>query len=184
MYAPARLLQVASLNRVKDQVTLLHALALLAQGGASFEADIVGEDTLHGEIHALAAELYLTSRVRFHGFLTHRQLRPLVEAANLMVVSSRHETGPVAVLEAAMAGVPTVGTCVGHIAEWAPHAALSVPVRDAAALAGAIGRMLADEELRLAIARDAQQRALAEDADHTALRFRELYARLSQRCRR
>jgi glycosyltransferase involved in cell wall biosynthesis len=96
-----------------------------------------------------------------------------------MIISSRHETGPVAVLEAAVAGVPTVGTCVGHIAEWAPRAALSVPVGDWAALAGAIGRMLEDEELRLGIAREAHERALAEDADYTAACFRGLYATLS-----
>lgn len=178
---PARLIHVASLNRVKDQATLLRALAVLAVRGARFEMDIVGEDTLHGEIQGLAAELGLLPRVRFHGFLTRRQLRPIVEAADLLVLSSRHETGPVAVLEAAVAGVPTVGTCVGHIAEWAPSAAMLVPVGDWAALAGAIVQLLDDEELRLGIAREAQRRALAEDADYTARRFRALYARLAAR---
>jgi glycosyltransferase involved in cell wall biosynthesis len=175
---PARIVHVASLNRVKDQATLLRALAVLLRQGARFELDIVGEDTLRGEIQGLAAELGLSPRLKFHGFLTRRQLRPIVEAADLMVVSSRHEAGPVAVLEAAVAGVPTVGTCVGHIAEWAPRAALSVPVGDWAALAGAIGRMLEDEELRLGIAREAHARALAEDADYTAACFRRLYATL------
>ena len=175
---PARLIHVASLNRVKDQSTLLHALAALLKSGARFQMDIVGEDTLHGEIQGLAAELGLLPRVRFHGFLTRRQLRPIVEAAHLLVVSSRHETGPVAVLEAAAAGVPTIGTGVGHIAEWAPNAALSVPVGDWAAMATAIIQLLGDEELRLGIAREAQRRVLAEDADYTAKRFRALYARL------
>lgn len=179
--SPARLVHVASLNRVKDQVTLLRALAALTQRGASFEMDIVGEDTLHGEIQGLAAELGLMPRVRFHGFLTRRQLRPIVEAAHLMVVSSRHETGPLVVLEAAVAGIPTIGTCVGHITEWAPSAALSVPVGDWDAMAVAIIQLLDDEELRLAIAREAQRRALAEDADYTAQRFRALYARLAAR---
>ena len=179
--APARLVHVASLNRVKDQATLLRALALLSRQGASFEADIVGEDTLHGEIQRLAAELALLPRVRFHGFLTRSQLRPLVEAAHLMVVSSRHETGPVAALEAAVAGVPTVGTCVGHIAEWAPTAALAVPVGDSAAMAAAIGQLLGDEDLRLGLAREAQRRAVAQDADYTAQCFRDLYARLAAR---
>jgi glycosyltransferase involved in cell wall biosynthesis len=175
---PAHLLHVASLNRVKDQTTLLRALAALTQRGASFEMDIVGEDTLQGEIQALAGQLGLAPRVKFHGFLTRKQLRPIVEAADLMVVSSRHETGPVAVLEAAVAGVPTIGTCVGHIAEWAPSAAMSVPVGDWAAMADAMVKLLDDEELRLSIAREAQRRALAEDADYTAERFRALYARL------
>jgi glycosyltransferase involved in cell wall biosynthesis len=175
----ARLVHVASLNRVKDQETLLRALAVLMREGTSFEMDVVGEDTLRGEIQSLAGQLGLSQRVRFHGFLTQRQLRPIVEAADVMVMSSRHETGPVAVLEAAVAGVPTVGTCVGHMAEWAPGAAVAVPVGDPAAMAGAVARLLGDEELRLAVAREAQRRALAEDADYTARRFRALYARLT-----
>jgi glycosyltransferase involved in cell wall biosynthesis len=175
----ARLVHVASLNRVKDQATLLRALAALTQRGASFEMDIVGEDTLRGEIQRLAGQLALSPWVRFHGFLTRRQLRPIVEAADLMIVSSRHETGPVAVLEAGVAGVPTVGTRVGHIAEWAPNGAVAVPVGDWAAMADAVAQLLGNEELRLGMARDAQRRALAEDADYTAERFRALYARVA-----
>jgi glycosyltransferase involved in cell wall biosynthesis len=175
----ARLVHVASLNRVKDQATLLHALATLTKRGVSFEMDIVGEDTLQGEMQALAAQLGLSTRVRFHGFLTRRRVRSIVEGADLMLISSRHETGPVAVLEAAVAGVPAIGTRVGHIAEWAPSAAMSVPVGDWVAMADAIVQLLDDEELRFGIAREAQQRALAEDADYTAGRFRALYARLA-----
>jgi glycosyltransferase involved in cell wall biosynthesis len=175
----ARLIHVASLNRVKDQRTLLQALATLAQWGIDFHIDIVGEDTLAGEMQTLAQELRLSARVTFHGFLPQQLLRPLVEAAHLMVMSSRHETGPLVALEAAVAGVPTVGTSVGHIAEWASPAAVAVPVADPSALAGAIAKLLADEELRLRVARDALQRAILEDADHTARAFQALYTRLT-----
>jgi glycosyltransferase involved in cell wall biosynthesis len=175
----ARLIHVASLNRVKDQPTLLRALAALDKSGIPFELDIVGEDTLHGEIQALAGRLGLSDRVRFRGFLTQRQLRPVVEAADLMIISSCHEAGPLAILEAAVAGVPTVGTAVGHIAEWAPHAALAVPVGDSAGLAGAIGQALNDEDLRLRIAREALNRATSEDAGYTARRLVELYESLT-----
>jgi glycosyltransferase involved in cell wall biosynthesis len=175
----ARLIHVASLNRVKDQPTLLRALAALDKSGIAFELDIVGEDTLHGEIQALAGRLGLSDRIRFHGFLTQRQLRPLVQEADLMVVSSCHEAGPLAILEAAVAGVPTVGTAVGHIAEWAPHAALAVPVGDSVGLAGAIGQVLNNEDLRLRIAREALNRATSEDAGYTARRFVELYESLT-----
>lgn len=175
-HEPARLIHVASLNRVKDQRTLLRALACLADAGLDFAMDVVGEDTLQGEIQMLATQLQLSSRVRFHGFLPQSRLRPLVEAADLMVVTSRHETGPLVVLEAAVAGVPTVGTAVGHIVEWAPHAARSVAVGDWAGLAKAIGDLLSDEELRLRIAREAFQRATEQNADQTAARFSALYA--------
>jgi glycosyltransferase involved in cell wall biosynthesis len=163
---------------VKDQATLLHALAIAAQSGLSFEMDIVGEDVLHGEIQHLARHIGLSERIHFRGFLPQIQLRPLMNTADLMILSSRHETGPVAVLEAAVAGVPTVGTAVGHIAEWAPEAAVSVPVGDSTALAAAICRLLADEELRLRIARAAFERANREDADYTAMRFEALYSQL------
>ena len=80
------------------------------RSGVDFEMSVVGEDTLNGAIQSMAAELRLSERVRFLGFLPQRQLRPIVEAADLMILSSRHEAGPLAMLEAAVAGVPTVGT--------------------------------------------------------------------------
>ena len=81
-----------------------------------------------------------------------------------------------AVLEAALAGVPTVGTDVGHVNEWAPDAAVAVPVGDARALADAVEALLADEPRRIALAWAAQRRATAIDADHTAASFERLYA--------
>jgi glycosyltransferase involved in cell wall biosynthesis len=177
--AAARLIHVASLNRVKDQTTLLQALRALRDGGMEFHLDLVGEDVLGGQIQQLARELGLVAVVTFHGFVPQRPLRALLEDADLMLLSSRHEAGPVVVLEAAAAGVPTVGTDVGHLSEWAPEAARVVPVADPQALAHAVRGVLADEEGRLALARAAQARALAEDADFTARRFESLYERLA-----
>ncbi|MGH8140843.1 MAG: glycosyltransferase family 4 protein [Steroidobacteraceae bacterium] len=179
--SPARLIHAASLNRVKDQPTLLRALAALAQSGLEFEMDIVGEDTLGGEMQVLAGSLGLSRQVRFHGFLPQRRLLPLVQAAHLMMISSRHEAGPLAVLEAGVAGLPTVGTAVGHIAEWSPGAAVSVPVGDCAAMARAAAGLLRDEDLRLCIAREALLRATREDADFTASGFQSMYEELTSR---
>ena len=176
---PARLVHVASLNRVKDQTTLLLALAELAKMGTHFEMDIVGEDTLGGEMQTLAERLGISAHVRFRGFVAQRDLRALVARADLMIMSSRHEAGPVAMLEAAAVGVPTVGTAVGHIVEWAPSAAVCVPVADAAALSNAIQTLLEDEEQRLRIAREAFTRATREDADFTARRFESFYDALT-----
>ena len=178
--SPFQLIHVASLNHVKDQPTLLRALAELRKSGRNVRLDVVGEDTLSGQIQRLATELQLDDRVCFHGFLTQRRLRPLVERAQLMVMCSRHEAGPLAVLEAAISGVPTVGTAVGHVAEWAEEAALSVPVGDASGLAAAIDRFITDDALRLRIAEEAQRRAEREDADYTARSFESMYAKLTR----
>lgn len=173
-----RLIHVASLNRVKDQPTLLRALAALVKEGLDFRMDIVGVDTLHGEMQAMANQLGLQQHVRFLGFKTQRELRPLMEAADLLVMSSLHEAGPLVLLEAAVTGVPTVGTAVGHLVEWAPSAALAVRTGDWVALAAAIRKVLGDEPLRLRLAHEAQRCAVKEDADCTARLFETLYQRL------
>lgn len=175
---PARLIHVASLNRVKDQATLLHALARLAPRHPGLRLDIVGEDTLAGEMQRLALTLDLAEQVRFHGFLTQRELHSLMRHAHVSVISSRHEAGPLALLEAAAVGIPTVGTAVGHIVEWAPDAAIAVPVGDPVALAAALHQVLSDESLRLRLAHIAWRWALREDADYTVACFEKLYSEL------
>jgi len=171
----ARLLHVASLNPVKDQTTLLEAFARILDSGIDGLLDIVGEDTLNGRIQTLAAELGIEQRVCFHGFLPHHELRPIVEAAHLLILSSRHESGPLVLQEAALVGVPTVGTAVGHLVEWAPEAAVAVPVADPRALAEAVVEVLTDEERRLRLARNAQRRAVEKDADWTANQVIRIY---------
>jgi glycosyltransferase involved in cell wall biosynthesis len=176
---PARLVHVASLNPVKDQTSLLRALVLLRESGQAFSMDIVGEDTLGGRLQLLAGQLGLATALRFRGFLTQRELYPVVAAADLMLVSSLHEAGPFSVLEAAVLGVPTVGTAVGHIAEWERlKAARAVPPADPQALAAATAAVLGDEEARLQLAHRAQALAVAEDADFTAARYEALYREL------
>lgn len=176
---PAQLVHVGSLTPVKDHSTLLHAAAILARDGCDFQLHVVGEDTSGGTVQRLALALGLADRTRFHGFLPQHDLVPLVTRADLMIVSSRHEAGPVAMLEAAAVGVPTVGTAVGHVRDLAPHAAAAVPVGDAPALAREIRALLADDDRRLALARRAQEFAVSEDADWTAMQFERLYAEVA-----
>lgn len=178
---PLRLVHVANLNRVKDQEGLLGAMAMLRERGVDFRLDVIGLDTLDGVVQRRCAELGLDHLVAFHGFLPHAATRAWVESADLMVVSSRHEAGPLVALEAAAAGVPTVGTAVGHVADWAPEAAVAVPIGDSLALAEAIARLASDEEERLRLAGAAQALALIDDADVTTAKTRRLYAELVAR---
>jgi glycosyltransferase involved in cell wall biosynthesis len=179
---PAGLLHVASLNRVKDQATLLRATALAREQVPHLHLDLVGVDTLDGRIQRLAAELGLGDATTFHGFVPHRDLARFLHAAELHVMASRHEAGPLVALEAALCGVPTVGTRVGHVADLATlHApgAVAVPVGDAPALAAGIVDLLREPSRRSEIGAAARTWAEQHDADHTARRFGEIYARLA-----
>jgi glycosyltransferase involved in cell wall biosynthesis len=159
---------------------LIAAANRLHDAGIGFELDIVGLDTMDGALQRSAPAQRIAGMTRWHGTLRHDAVRLLVEQADVLLVSSRHEAGPVVVLEAAVAGVPTVGTAVGHIAEWAPEAAVAVPIGDDAALARETAALLADEPRRLAIAREAQRRAVTVDADYTAAAFERIYEELSR----
>jgi glycosyltransferase involved in cell wall biosynthesis len=174
-----RLLLVGSLNRVKDVPTALRAFRRVVDARPAARLDVVGEDVLGGEALREASALGLLQHVTFHGFLPLDAVLSLYRRADLLVHSSRHEAGPVVVLEAAACGVPTVGTAVGHIRDFgtsAPERALAVPVGDDAALAAGILALLADEPRRHAMGEAARTWARAHDADATAAAFERIYA--------
>lgn len=175
-----RLLHVASLNAVKDQPTLLRALRRVADAEPSVRLDIAGEDMLGGAVRAEAERLGLLRQVAFHGLLRQDALAPLYRAADLFVLSSRHEAQSVALLEAASAGIPTVGTAVGLVQDLAPEGAVSVSVGDDAALANGILDLLRDGERRRRMAGAARAFALAHDADSTALAFERIYGEIAR----
>jgi glycosyltransferase involved in cell wall biosynthesis len=168
-----RLLQVASLSRVKNQRLLLEALARLA---SRIEAtlDLAGEDTLGGELQRHAADLGVADRVTFHGFVPQDALAPLYAAADVYVQSSRHEAAGVSVLEAAAAGVPIVGTRAGYVADWATEMAVAIDDANPDSLADAILAIHADPAAR-ARADRARAWSIEHDADRMTAAFEALY---------
>ncbi len=179
--APFRLVHVASLNQVKDQSTLLAALALARAEEPDIVLEVAGEDTLGGAVQREAARLGLGDAVRFHGLLPVEGVRALLARSDLLVVSSLHEAGPLAVVEAAACGVPTAGTAVGHVAEGNGTRSLAVPPGDARALARAIVALRRDPARLARLGAAALAWARENDADSTAARFCALYAEVTAR---
>jgi glycosyltransferase involved in cell wall biosynthesis len=178
---PNRLVHVGNINRVKDQPMLLRAFRLVLDSNAEATLDIAGLDTLGGRMQRLASSLGIDENVRFRGYLEPDELASMVHGAALHVLTSRHDAGPVAVLEAAACGVPTVGTTVGHVADFAAMtdpAAVAVSGHRPELLAESIVTLMSDEPRRIALARRAHLWAVAHDSVHTANSFEALYRRL------
>ena len=175
-----RLLQIASLSHVKNQMVLVEAVALLAKD-LDVRLDLVGEDTLDGTLQAYARDLGVSDRVAFHGFVANDQHEPFLGRADLYVQSSRHEAAAVSVLEAAAAGIPVIGTRVGYVADWSPSMAVAVDTATPRALAEAIGGLHANRHQANEMATAAQAWARAHDADWTATQFDQLYRELLAR---
>jgi glycosyltransferase involved in cell wall biosynthesis len=177
--APFRIIEVASLSRVKNQRLLIDALKIVREK-INAQLDLVGEDTLGGELQKHAASIGIDSYVVFHGFLKHQQALDLVRGADLYVQSSLHEAAGVSVLEAAAAGVPTVGTRCGYVADWAPLKATALGDAIPESLADAILTAHADPDRRRSIAAAARTVAIAQDATFSAARIDELYRTLTR----
>lgn len=162
-YDPRRLIHVGSLIPIKDQALLLRALALLP---ADVTLEVIGDGPERGRLERLAVELGVVERVRWIGRVDHLDLPAHYRRAALHQMATWTETGPLATLEAASCGLPTVGTAVGMLPD---HRGLgvAVPVGDAGAMAAAI-RGLLDDPARLAAAR-VEARRTAESLSLAAM---------------
>ena len=171
---PFRIVQIASLSRVKNQRLLIDAMAIVREQIAA-HLDLVGEDRLGGELQKHTATLGLGSHVTFHGFLPQQRVREVLSTADLYVQSSLHEASGVSVLEAAAAGVPAAGTHAGYVADWSPTKAMALGDAIPESLADAILTLHADPDRRRSMAALARTVAIARDATWTAAQFEELY---------
>ncbi len=172
-----RIVQVASLNRVKNQRLLIDSLPIVRET-IDAHVDLVGEDTLNGELQQHAEKLGVGAHVTFHGFLPQDRVLELLSRADLYVQSSIHEAAGVAVLEAAAAGVPVLGTLSGYVADWAPTKAMALGDAIPESLADAIVTLHADPHRRRLMAALARMFALAQDATWSAAQFDKLYRSL------
>ncbi|WP_281900502.1 glycosyltransferase [Phytohabitans aurantiacus] len=161
------------LAREKGVDTLINAAA---DGG--FRVDIAGDGPARSALEALAAER-APDRVRFHGRLAKPALHALLRDSAVAAVPSRwHENQPMAVLEAFACGLPVVTTDLGGLPEMVEPGAdgAIVPADDPAALAGALGELLADPERAHEMGRAGRAKVVRDFAPETHLaRLREVY---------
>lgn len=113
--APFRVGTVGRLNPVKDQATLLRALALLRGNLPGAELVLVGGGALRDSLEALAKELGIAGAVHFCG--DRADARALLPAFDVFALTSLSEGYSIALLEACDAGLPIVATAVGGNAE-------------------------------------------------------------------
>ena len=125
-----------------------------------------------------AAQLGLSQRVAFHGWVTAAKVVSLCREADLFVLPSHAEGQAMSLLEAMAHGLAIVTTPVGaHLEAVTPGVeALLVPPGDVAALAHALTRLIDDQGLRLRLGAAARARyATGFTIDRYAARLAGLY---------
>ncbi|MEX2528100.1 MAG: glycosyltransferase family 4 protein [Gemmatimonadota bacterium] len=143
-----RLLCVASVVPRKGHDVLLEALALLRDH--PWECHCVGSLTRNpsfaARIQRQGGALDFPERVHFHGEVSPQELEAYYKGAHCFVLASHYEGYGMVLTEALAHGLPVVSTTGGAIPDTVPaQAALLVPPGNPAALAEALGRVVAPD---------------------------------------
>jgi len=167
---------IARLHRQKRIDVLVHALA----GQSEVHAFVAGDGPLRGELDRLIAATGAPVTLLGHV----QAAAALYRQADLAVLPSEWEARPLAVQEALRAGVPTVCTDVGGVADLVGPAAVVVAPGDPAALRAALLDLARDGARRDALAvAGPQQAATWPTVDNTVDIVENNYLNLYQRHR-
>jgi len=180
--SPYKLLYVGHLEERKGVNYLIDAVEILRSLSLDVRLTIVGAGPAGGSLKAQVEALGLADKVEFRDYVQYGPtLLEIYRQVDIFVLPSISGEGtPKVVMEAMSQAVPVVATDVGSTSNLLEggQRGLIVPPRDAAAMAGAIRRLIEDKLLRsklvsqaLAAAREStrqkQQRIVADALTET-----------------
>ncbi|GIP37953.1 hypothetical protein J31TS4_12330 [Paenibacillus sp. J31TS4] len=154
-----QLITVCRLVPAKGLDTLLRACAQLKEKGLPFVLHMIGDGPTRTELEELAVQLGIYEETIFYGYMLHpEEFMPFFD---VFVLPSRAEAFGSVFAEAALCQLALVGTNVGGISEQIENGrnGLLVPPDDAAALAAALEKLIADPTYRYQLARSAREKA-------------------------
>jgi glycosyltransferase involved in cell wall biosynthesis len=163
-----QILYVGRLNPRKDIMTLLRAFVLVKEQMDEATLWLAGDGNVAGapspyylELRHFAVEAGLNGSVKFLGNLDDAALLEEYAACSTLVLSSKVETAPMAIMQAMAAGKPVVSTNAGGARYLVQEGETGfvVPIEDSEALASALLRVLRDEAAAEAMGRCAREEA-------------------------
>lgn len=140
---------------------------------------VIGDGPARSAAERRLAEMGLAKRSRFLGMLDYERCPDALAVADIFATASVSETYPLVVMEAAAAGLPTVGVMspgVGEVVRDGETGLLTS--EDARAFSGALARVASDRALRDKLASGARAAADSHDIRPAAEKLIALYERL------
>ena len=148
---PSRPFTVAAVGRLVPQKRFDRAIRVIASLGARLERKvqlvIAGDGPQRAALDAIVADHGLGDRVTFTGVLA--DIRPVLQRADCLLLTSDYEGTPNVILEAMALGRPVVATDVGGIRRIVEpsQTGLLAPPDDEAALCAALAHIAEDPAL-------------------------------------
>jgi glycosyltransferase involved in cell wall biosynthesis len=136
---------VARLDDRKGHRVLFDALVLLKDHGERPVVELLGDGPERQALEAEARERGLAGQLEFRGWQTEEGVRASLDGCRFLVLPSRAEGLPVAIMEAFARARPVIATAIAGIPEIVEDGRNGrlVPAGDAPALASAIRQLLA-----------------------------------------
>ena len=136
-----------------------------------------GSERYLESLHDIARDLGVEGRVRHIGSLDREALAGLLDAADVVVVPSRTESFGLVPLEAAASGTPVVAARVGGLLESVIDGETGILVdgRDPMDWADAVGSILEDDDLQVALGLAGRRAASRRDWEDVAFELETVY---------
>ena len=139
---------VGRLTAIKQQTLFLEVAAQVAARDPLALFVVAGDGDLRTALEDRARVLGIAHRTRFLGW--RRDLPTIYAASDLLLLTSRNEGTPVALIESLASGVPGISTDVGGVRDVlaTDSVGLLAPDGDASGLTAHVAALLDDEERR------------------------------------
>lgn len=106
---------VGRLDVQKDPLLLVDSFAAAAAEAGAVRLIVVGDGPLRAQTEERALRLGVADRIHFLGWQSRQKIAGLLGAADALLMASRFEGMPIAVLEALACGLPVAAPAVGEI---------------------------------------------------------------------
>ena len=164
-----------SLEPVKDPGAAIRAFAAVAASRPSVRLVVAGDGRLRTTLTAIAGQLGVLDRVDVRGHVPRSAMPDVYRSADVLLVTSRHESQSMVAVEAAACGLPVVGTRVGILPELG-DGSRTVRIGDEASLGAALATVLDDPALAARMGHAARAVAVERfDIDRTAAAVLDAY---------
>ena len=104
---------VGRLEKIKGPDILVEAAKLIKKEGHEFKINILGDGTMRMDLEEKVQDWDLVKEINFEGFADKSSVSRFMNISDCLVISSRNESLPLVVLEAARVGLPSISTEVG-----------------------------------------------------------------------
>jgi len=175
------LLFIARFIPAKGLVDVIRACGLLRDRGQQFQLLCLGDGPARSEAETEVKHLDLNGCVRFFGYIPEEQTAGFYANSTVLLFPTYHYEGfPMAIFNAAAAGLPIITTRIRAAADYLkePDNCLWVEARNGEALAGSIIKLLSDSALRMNMRVRNRALAAALSAEAVADEYIDAYQRI------